>query len=231
MPAPRKFTDAQREALYRLHAAGMSSRQTAEAAEKGETGLAPFNISPRTVRDIVGKMAIEADRRLPTTVIELEGAEAMERAPARAARIVETELSRLERKQAGKGLTDKEIDRLPKLAAYGERIERILKRQGQQQKRRASAGQRARSSAPQESALEKLTREQAGEEDQPSPTRTCQTGSAADSRTLLDDRQSDQQPTTPPTDDAIQAMARKTPAERGEAARKAQAALALAPPG
>ena len=237
MAAPRKFTDAQREALFRLHAAGMSSREIAEAAEKGGTGLAPFTISSRTVRDIAGKMATETERRLPTPVIELESAEAMERAPARAARIVEAELTRLEDKQTRSGLTEKEIDRLPKLATYGERIERILKRQGQQQKRRTSAEKRAESVASQESGLVRMAREgreAAGEGDPPSSTRTCHDDdSSAESAvppplptTEPTPGEQAAEETAPPSPSVIDAaLARGTPAERAEVALKARAAL------
>ncbi len=88
MPAPRKYSDPQRQEIWRLHVAGMTSNEVAETLGKGDSGLTPFRISPRTVRDITGKMATEADKKLPTTVLELENAGAMERSPTRAARIL-----------------------------------------------------------------------------------------------------------------------------------------------
>lgn len=174
MPAPRKFSDAQRQALWRLSDAGMTSAEVAKAAEEGATGLAPFTISPRTVRDILAKMSAEADRKLPATVLDLENQEKVERAPARAARIIETELDRLEAKQPKQGLTDKEVDRLPKLAAYSVKIARLLEERRRQQARRSSAGERAGSGEQPLTALERLALEQEQREKQLSHAHTRQ---------------------------------------------------------
>ena len=175
MAAPRKYSQAQRDALWRLHVAGMTSGEVAKAAEEGKTGLPPFSVPPRTVRAIVDALAQEADKKIPTTVIELECTEAMELAPARAARIVEAELDRLEKKQASGRLTEKEIDRLPKLATYSARIGRLLQESRGRQGRTGRTGKAAEHEAAPEGPIEKLAREareRAGDEAQLAPVPT-----------------------------------------------------------
>lgn len=223
MPAPRKYSDAQRQALWRLHEAGLSSAQLASAAESGRTGLASFTIPTRTVRSIIGEMSSEMARSLPTTVVELDSAEAMERAPARAAQIVEAELDRLEGKQRKRCLTDQEIDRLPRLATYSVRIAKLLQRQGRQQTAGDGANEQPRSESP----LEKLAREQSEREGMkvlPSPTHTCQPNDEFDPETAA--TVSSDGPPPDLTAELKGTQAQRTPAERAEAAQKARAFLA-----
>lgn len=239
MPAQRKYADAQRQALWRLHEDGLTSIEIARAAELGKTGLAPFRIPDRTVRAIIDEMASEA-RPLPTSVDELDTLESIERAPTRAARLVKRELDRLESKQGKRGLSDQEIDRLPRLATHGARIAKLLQGQGGQQKARGHiAGQGARARSKPESALERLAR---GEQERvragllPSDARACHVEAdsdpigAAEHAPAADPGEVDDQPeaTVPDLAPAIrQALARSSLSRRAEAAQKAREALAL----
>ena len=230
MPAPRKYTDTQRQAIFRLHEGGLSSSEIAEACAEGRTGLARFDISPRTVRDIIGKMEEEAHRQLPATVLDLEHGEAMERYPARAARILDQELDRLSRKQAKTGLTEKEIEMIPRLVASSAKVEKALRDRGKQRRAPQGAGKGSVDPAREESALEKLAREERegdGREVHLSPTRSRPDASdlAFEDPATATGEQADRDPSA---DDERAASASSPPAEgqRAEAARKARAALA-----
>lgn len=175
MAAPRKYTDEQREAIFRLHEADMSSTEIAEACADGRTGLAPFEISPRTVRDIIGKMEQEAQRKLPATVLDLEHGEAMERFPARAARILDAELDRLQEKQSKSGLTERDVDRIPRLVTSSAKVERALQERGKRRARSRGAGSGAGKAPESKSVLEKMAEEMAerkGGEGEPTSART-----------------------------------------------------------
>jgi hypothetical protein len=53
MPAPRKYGQPQRDAIYALHVEGLTSEAISERCAAGIDGRPPFEISPRTVRSIV----------------------------------------------------------------------------------------------------------------------------------------------------------------------------------
>jgi hypothetical protein len=217
MAHPRSYNDAQREAIWRLHEAGLKSPEIAAACADGRTGLARFTIPARTVRDILAKMASAADQKLPSTLAELETVQAIKRAPVRAARIVEAELDRIEVKQAKRGLSDQEVDRLPRLAAHGARIAKLLEGQGGPRTQRGIASDRAKPRPKEEGPIERLAREQQEQGSvnvQPSSTRTHRQGADSDAEPAED--------VTAATD----ALEQKSPAERAEIAQKAQAALA-----
>lgn len=177
MPAPRKYTDAQRSAIFRLFEAGMSSREIATLCGDGRTGLAPFEIPARSVRDITAQMTAEAELRMPATVLDLEQADVMGRFPARAARILGGEVERLEAKQRKGPLSDKDLDRLTRMTEQSVRVEKAL-RQGKGPKDKGNGtGQRSRARREPEPVLDRLVREQAAErgaQDSLPPTRTPQ---------------------------------------------------------
>jgi hypothetical protein len=245
--APRKFSDSQREAIFRLHEAGMTSRKIAEACAEGRSGLARFEISDRTVRDVIGKMEREAQRKLPATVLDLKHGEAMERYPARAAKILDAELNRLEKKQRKSGLTGREVDCIPKLVASSARVERALKWRGGRSRGSRGAGSGARGEPTRaKSALEELAERQRkkaeeakltsarthrdGEDrsaeqpaDAPAPAKPAplENGGGADPRP----RAPSPQPAAVHTDPGTSPASTPTLAQREEARRKARAAL------
>ena len=104
-------------------------------------------------------MEEDAHRQLPATVLDLEHGEAMSRYPARAARILDEELDRLSRKQAENGLTEKEVEMIPRLVSSSAKVEKALRERGKQQTTRRGTGKAAGESGRAESALERLARE------------------------------------------------------------------------
>jgi hypothetical protein len=234
MPAPRKFTDTQREAILRLSEGGMHSGEIAAACKEGRTGLEPFEISDRTVRDILAKMQEAAAVRIPATAEDLERAEAMARYPARAAGILEKERTRLEAK---KTLTDRDLDRLVKLSDASQKIARLLQRSERGRGDRP-AGKRAKSSRREEGPIERVAREEREREErgsQLSRTRTLRTDGEGDARSTPTTGEPADPPSPHPAADdvgaevrrvAAAARARMSPSARDEAAQKARASLA-----
>src|SRR5690348_13683152 len=114
MAAPRKYTDAQRQALYRLHEAGMTSEQISAACGAGTAGTDPFTIPRRSVSAIVSSMEAEARTEIPASIDEIGGLEAVSRFPERISRIIDAELERLAGKQRRGQLTVKDLELLRK---------------------------------------------------------------------------------------------------------------------
>ena len=168
MAAPRKYSDAQRQAMYRLFEAGKSPTEIASLCEKGIAGARGFTIPRRTVQEIVTAMAAEAEREVPTTIHEAESAEAVERFPMRITRIVDAEIDRLNTKQKQRGLTCEDYDRLEKAASLSFTLHKRLNARRPQTPRGRNGGrQPARSQPAHEGPIEKLARrerERAGEE-------------------------------------------------------------------
>lgn len=162
MPAKRKYSDSQRQAIFRLFEAGTPSREIAEACSEGRTGLAPFEIPARSVREVTTQMTAEADLRMPATIGDLEQADAMERFPARAARILAGECERLEAKQRKGPLSDKDLDRLARMTEQSVRVEKALK-QGKRHRGNDNGGaqrSRGRREPAAESVIDRLAREE-----------------------------------------------------------------------
>lgn len=174
MAAPRKYGNAEREAMFRLYGAGKSPMEIAKLCAEGTAGTAPFQIPRRTVHDIVRRMADEAEQKLPTSVAEVESAEAVDRFPVRIARIVDAEITRLERKQEKVGLSCDDYDRLRKAAALSRDLARRLsQRKPSEPLRRRGTGKGTGTQPEPESVIAKLARELAEEksgEDHPSST-------------------------------------------------------------
>lgn len=63
MGAPRKYSQSQRDAIYRLALGGLASREIAERCAAGIEDKPRFDISPRTVRAIV----LQERQRRPTS--------------------------------------------------------------------------------------------------------------------------------------------------------------------
>jgi hypothetical protein len=182
-----------------------------------------------------------AAQRLPTTVIEAESAEAVDRFPARIARIVDAEINRLDSKQKQRGLTSDDYDRLRKASDLSLSLQKRLNRRTPASRSTNGARQPAGSQPAQETALEKLAREQGervGVDDHllraHTPPAPVESNDEPDVPTTPDPP-----PQTPL--DAVRRVAAKhgvdlrgmedRPVERSrqEAARKARAALGLLP--
>lgn len=216
MPAKRKYTDPQRDAIFRLFEAGTPSSKIAAACKEGRTGLASFEIPPRTVREITAQMTAEADLRMPATVGDLEQADAMERFPARAARILAGEVERLEAKQRKAPLSDRELDRLARMTEQSVRVEKAL-RQGKRPRgnengpARRSTGRREPAA---ESVIDRLAREQreaeSGARASLGPTHTRQAEPKCDNKTP-DAVQADPNPGQPAAADADASAQGRTP--------------------
>lgn len=242
--------------MYRLYCAGKSPAEIAKLCAEGTAGTAPFQIPRRTVHDIVRRMADEAEQKLPTSVAEVEGAEAVDRFPVRIARIVDAEITRLERKQEKVGLSCDDYDRLRKAAALSRDLARRLsQRKPSEPQRRRGTGKGTGTQAEPESAIEKLARELAEEksgEDHPSsthprpddpdqpasqpphgPSEAPQDASRPPitarpaTETASAAAETAETSSDPPTAAIRAAMARKTPAERAKRAQEARRARAV----
>ncbi len=252
MAAPRLYSDAQRTAMFRLFEAGKTPAEIARLCEEGTAGTSPFTIPRRTVHDIVTRMAEEAEQKLPTSVVEAESAEAVERFPARIARILDAEIDRLNAKQAKHGLNPTDYDKLARVADLSFDLHKRL-RQRRPRTSRGQGGGEGTSVQPRPgSELERLAREQreqAGDGEQLTDARTClaPSGDSEAGRPESPPRSTApataqpgdaaaEDPTTasqgaagtPPSLAATINQARKTAtaAKQAEAAEKARAALA-----
>ncbi|MGI9019208.1 MAG: hypothetical protein ACR2G3_00670 [Solirubrobacterales bacterium] len=96
MAAPRKYSDAQRAAMYSLYEQGYSVAEIVRRCEEGLASVAPFEIPRRTAQQIVTRIARERAQPVPKTVEELTEDD-LERIPKRATRILAAELERIER--------------------------------------------------------------------------------------------------------------------------------------
>jgi hypothetical protein len=105
MAAPRQYSDAQRQEMYRLYGAGLTSKEISQACAGGTGGVAPFSIPRRTVSDVVSRMAQEARVQVPATAVDVESLETVQRFPERIARILDAEIDRLSVKQRRGKLT------------------------------------------------------------------------------------------------------------------------------
>lgn len=186
MAAPRKYSDAQRQAMFRLFEAGKSPTEIAEMCEKGTAGVSAFRIPRRTVQEIVTAMAAELEQRMPTSIGELESAETVERFPERIARIVDREIDRLEKRQKKQGLGVDDYTKLRRASDLSFDLHKRLAKRTAQPTRPPGATRRGGGAgAPQESAIERLareTREKSGSGDLLSRTHTHRNGADPSSK-------------------------------------------------
>lgn len=176
MAAPRKYSDAQRHAVYRLHEGGMKSEAIAEACERGTASTAPFRIPRRSVSAVIEAMARESGTQLPSTVGDSTSLEAVQRFPMRIAEILDAEIERLAKKQSRGKLTAKDIDQLRKAAEVSGPLSKRLAGVGMPSAKGQRGGREPGPTPAPESAIERLAREEAqtGTEAEPrlSPTHT-----------------------------------------------------------
>jgi hypothetical protein len=155
MAAHRKFTNEQRAAIYALHEQGVNGEEIARRCGHGLASVEPFDISPRTVRYIVARIAEERGAKPPENLADVERVLAEGRYTARGLRILGAELDRYERKiEAGKPLTRDDLTRFEYVLRLIERIEKRTARSVIQRPRKPSAN-----GTPRESLAERLARE------------------------------------------------------------------------
>jgi hypothetical protein len=68
--APRKYSNAQRAAMYRLYEAGMQPSEIVRACHEGTASVEPFEIPRRSCHDIVVRIARESRQETPQTIAE-----------------------------------------------------------------------------------------------------------------------------------------------------------------
>ena len=161
MAAPRKYTDAQRQAVWNLHERGLTSGQISEACAAGTASVAAFEIPRRSVSDLITRMAREAAVKPPSDPADVTTVELVSRFPERIARIFDAELERLEAKQRRGQLTAKDIDLMRKATNLCGPLKKRLEGRSIGP---ARSSRRPGSQAEQESVLAKLARELAEEE-------------------------------------------------------------------
>lgn len=161
MAAPRKYTDAQRQAVWNLHERGLTSGQISEACAAGTASVAAFEIPRRSVSDLIARMTREAAVEPPTNPKEAGSLAMVNRFPERIARIFDAELERLAAKQRRGQLTAKDIDLMRKATDLCGPLKKRLEGHSIGP---ARSSRRPGSQAEQESVLAKLARELAEEE-------------------------------------------------------------------
>ena len=111
MSAPRKYSDAQRAAMFALYEQGLNAVEIAQRCADGMASVGPFQVPRRTVHEIVSKMARERGHQPPKTIDEASQLGALERYPRDALGVVHRELKRIDRKQNnGKPLNKHDCD-------------------------------------------------------------------------------------------------------------------------
>ena len=72
MAPARKYTEQQREAMYRLFVQGMQATEIARKCAKGKAGVPAFEIPSRSVHDIVLTIARQRGKIPPAELPELD---------------------------------------------------------------------------------------------------------------------------------------------------------------
>lgn len=158
MAAKRKYTDPQRQAIWRLHEAGNSATEIERLCKEGLASVEAFSIPRRSVSQILGEMEAEANQRAPKSVTDPELAAAVNGFPERISRIVDAELARLETKAAkGTGLSIDDLDRLKKAST----LSTTLAKQISQVRKRKVLSHGPSPEPPKESTFERIAREDA----------------------------------------------------------------------
>jgi hypothetical protein len=140
-----------------------SPPKIARRCKDGLASCVSFSIPRESVRDIVTAMAFEQrGSKAPTSLAEVEGADAIKDFPRMAARIVRGEGDRIEAKQKrGKPLTLADLSKLSKLERLADQIQRTLRRPGRKPTEPPPNGNRAVSS-PTVEGLARAMREERG---------------------------------------------------------------------
>jgi hypothetical protein len=99
MAAIRRYSDAQRAAMFALYEQGCTAPEIARRCGEGTASVAPFQIPRRTVQQIVTAIARERKAKLPEKLEEIAEGQVFKTYPERVGRLLEGELDRLERKE------------------------------------------------------------------------------------------------------------------------------------
>jgi hypothetical protein len=126
MPAHRKWSDAQRAAMYSLWEQGIGAAEIARRCRAGFASVSPFEIPRRTVHAIC--TAIERERAAPRNLDEAAIAVAQGRHQERVFAMLEDEVVRLEAKQRSGPLTVTDLERVEKVVGISASLERRLRR-------------------------------------------------------------------------------------------------------
>jgi len=129
--APRKYTDAQRAAVWALYQRGVRPASIAARCKAGLASVEPFDIPRRTVSDICSKMALErTGSSRPENVAEAAHADALANFPSAALKVLEEEAATLAAKQAsGKALSLRDVEKLALVAETRLKLEQRLEKQ------------------------------------------------------------------------------------------------------
>ena len=106
MPAKRKYSDAQRAEMFRLHEQGYTAGEIARQCQLGTASTASFEIPRRTVAEIVTRMERQRGGRVPRSLDDAADPEAIAATPTRVLRILHRQLDRFDEKtRQGKSLS------------------------------------------------------------------------------------------------------------------------------
>jgi hypothetical protein len=131
MAAPRKYSDQQRAAMYRLYERGYEPAEITRRCAEGMASVASFEVPRRTCHAIVTAMARERAEVVPIRLDEADDREAIDRFPARVATILDDEMARLEARQRnGNPLSANDLERLHKATAVHDRLLTSIARRG-----------------------------------------------------------------------------------------------------
>src|SRR5438270_665790 len=115
MAAPRKYNDAQRAEIWRLHEAGRTSAEISDICSNGTAAVEPFEIPRRSVSDIVARISEENRVSVPENPGDVDGLQTVLRFPERIAGIFDAEIERLATRQRRGQLTVKDLELLRKV--------------------------------------------------------------------------------------------------------------------
>lgn len=151
MAAPRKYSNAQRAAMFAFYEQGYTPAEIARRCKLGTASVDAFEIPRRTVQEIVTQMERERGGRLPKTLDDA-ASDLAAAFPKRILRTLNREVDRFDAKtRNGRPLSLEDLDRLKKISG----ICRELRTQAAVKKARESA-------SPGVSGLAELARQMNG---------------------------------------------------------------------
>ena len=166
MAAPRKYSDAQRLAIYAQHELGFKPAEIARRCGDGLASVEPFTIPRRSVGDIIATISRERGSTSPRSLEDIERAEALREFPEQVLRIVKAEMDRIEAKtKRSVPLTREDLDRLGRMQKLVAELRRLPAIRPPARSTPAAGG------TPEEGALTRLAREmEQRETSSPDPT-------------------------------------------------------------
>jgi hypothetical protein len=162
MAAPRKYSDAQRAEIWRLHEAGLTSEEISATCARGTAAVTAFEIPRRSVSEIVTRIAEQHRIEVPESAGDVDGLDTVRRFPERIARIFDVEIERLAAKQRRGQLTVKDLELLRKATEISGPLSKRLEGSS---KRHGPSSRDTKKAQPEESAIGRLAREEREERD------------------------------------------------------------------